>query len=91
MFRDLSYNFPLWINCYCLRDSGGANVSTEELQETLAGVQWLIENTAHDHILWNGDLNTDFSRVNSVFVNTVSEFIEIRHLKKSWIKFPIDF
>ena len=80
----------LWINCYCPCDPGTANFDDGELQETLAGVQWLMENTAHDHVLWNGDLNADFRR-NTAFVNIVTEFIENRRLKNAWNKFHVDF
>ena len=60
----------LWINCYFPCDPGlVGDINDEELQETLGGILWLMENTVADHILWNGDINTDFSRVNNTFVN----------------------
>ena len=80
----------LWINTYFPTDQGLVNFDETVLQYTLSGVNWLIENNKFDHILWNGDINSDFNR-NSRFVTIVRNFITEKGYEKACENFHFDF
>ena len=80
----------MWVNSYLPPDQGLAVFNEEELRNTLAAVNWAIENTQCDFICRNGDLNSDFSR-HSTHVNIVRNFLEEKQLKKAHDNFHFDF
>ena len=45
----------IWVNTYFPCDNGAVNINDSELQETLSGIKWLLDNTVADHVIWNGD------------------------------------
>jgi hypothetical protein len=80
----------LWINTYFPGDPGNDNLDEVELIKTLSGITWLIENTVHDHIIWNGDINADFSRTTR-HVNLVKEYYIKQQFTYAWQHHNIDF
>ena len=47
----------LWVNTYLPTDPGGAVFNEDELEEVLDEIEEIIDKTAFDDIVWNGDLN----------------------------------
>ena len=80
----------LLINSYFPQDTQNDNYDEQDLLETLASVQSLLENNQHDQALLLGDLNADFSR-NTRFVRTVKTFCQTNNLETAWNSFPIDY
>ena len=80
----------LWLNSYFPTDPQSPNFDDSELRETLAAISNVIENNEHDNILWQGDINSDFSR-QSKFVEVVKDALTSLDLKSLWTKFPVDF
>ena len=80
----------LWVNTYFPGDPGNDNLDEVELIQTLSGITWLIENTVHDHIIWSGDINADFSRTTR-HVEIVKEYCIKQQLTHVWQHHDIDF
>ena len=80
----------LWLNSYFPHDPQANNFDCTELLEVLSCVKSIIINNDHDHIIWQGDLNTDFSRTSS-FVQIVKDAVEDLNLESIWNRYPVDF
>ena len=52
----------LVINTYFPTDNLSKQIDETELQQTIAGIKWLFDNTESDQVLWMGDQNYDARR-----------------------------
>ena len=89
------FNFPgnkiLVINCYFPCDPRNENFDDSELLEVLAEVEYIMDNTIFDDILWQGDLNWDMSR-NSEFGVVMRRFMNKVGLISVWERHhPMEF
>ena len=80
----------IWLNTYFPTDPQIRTFDDSELRETLAAIKSVIEDNEHDHILWQGDINTEFKR-HSKYVEVVQEALEDLSLKSLWTAFAVDF
>ena len=62
----------LWLNSYFPTDPQTLNFDDSDIRETISAIKNVIENNDYDEILWQGDINTDFSR-KSKYVEVVKE------------------
>ena len=87
-------NFPssrlLWINSYLPNDPLTANYDDTELIAVLAEIEHIMDNTAFDDLIWNGDLNWDLSR-RTGYSATMDSFMKRIGLIPVWERHPVDF
>jgi exonuclease III len=84
-------NFKLLlINSYFPVDPKTMNFDESELLETLNHIRNVMNMNKFDHVLWTGDINSDFLRKTG-HVNTVKQFVEEFDFQPSWTRFNIDF
>ena len=79
----------LWLNAYMPTDPQNGTFDDSELLEVLAEVEYIMDNTIFDDILWQGDLNWDMSR-NSEFGLIMRRFMDKIGLVSLWERHPID-
>ena len=80
----------LWLNSYMPTDPQNNTFDDSELLEVLAEVEYIMDNTIFDDILWQGDLNWDMSR-NSEFGVVMRRFMNKVGLISVWERHPIDY
>ena len=80
----------LVISSYFPVDPRTIQFDDTELQEVLTGIKSIIEDNTFEHIIWCGDINTDFIRVTG-HVNCVRQFVEEINLIKSWEIYDISY
>jgi hypothetical protein len=66
------------------------NFDESELLETLNHIRNVLNMNEFNHILWTGDINSDFVR-NTGHVNIVKQFVDEFSFQPSWQLFNIDF
>ena len=76
----------LLINTYFPIDPQSNNADYGDLLETLAIIKRTIDLNKSDHIVWVGDINSDFTR-NSYHTVAVDQAIQDLSLQKSWDNF----
>ena len=77
------------INTYFPIDPQSNNADYGDLLETLAIIKRIIEINNSDHIVWAGDINSDF-QLNSHHTVYVEQTIQDLGLQKSWDNFEAD-
>ena len=80
----------LLVNSYFPVDPRTKTFDEAELLETLDHIRNVFDKNEFNHILWTGDINTDFLR-NTGHVNVVKNFIEEFSFQPSWQLFNVDF
>ena len=80
----------LLINSYFPVDPKTQNFDDSELLETLNHIRNVLNINDFNHVLWTGDINSDFLR-NTGHVNIVKQFIEELNFQPSWTQFNVDF
>ena len=78
------------INTYFPIDPQSNNADYGDLLETLAIIKRIIEINNSDHIVWAGDINSDF-QLNSHHTVYVEQTIQDLGLQKSWDNFEADY
>ena len=78
------------INSYFPVDPRTLRFDDAELLETLQHIRNILDKNDFNHILWAGDINSDFLR-NTGHVKTVIEFKEEFSFQSSWDQFVVDF
>ena len=78
------------INSYFPVDPRTKTFDDSELLETLDHIRNILNKNEFNHILWTGDINSDFLR-NTGHVNVVKQFIEEFSFQPSWQLFDVDF
>ena len=76
----------LLINSYVPVDPKTRNFDDSELLETLNHIRNVLNGNECNHILWTGDINSDFLR-NTGLVNVVKQFVEEFSFQPSWTIF----
>ena len=72
------------------RDDENNDNNNEDLIETIAVIQNVIQNTECDSVIWAGDINADFLR-NTYHTRTVNDILNDLNFSIAWERFPIDF
>ena len=85
-----THSDTLLINSYFPFDERTEEHENEELTETVAVIQNIINNNNCDSIIWTGDINADFSR-NNLQCRTVQEMVVGNNLTSVWDDFDVDF
>ena len=80
----------LWINAYLPTDPQNGAFDESELLEVLTEVESIMDKTAFDDILWQGDLNWDMSR-NSEFAIIMRRFMTRIGMVSLWERYPVDY
>ena len=80
----------LLINSYFPVDPKTNIADDAELIETLQNIRTILLNNKFHHVIWAGDINSDFLR-NTNHVSVVSSFLQEFSLLLSWDNFSIDF
>ena len=78
------------INSFFPQDPKTQRFDETELIETLECIRTVMTNNQCTHLLWAGDINSDFSRNNGQSTRVNNYLVELG-LRRSWDRFQVDF
>ena len=78
------------INSYFPQDPKTQRFDETELIETLECIRTAMTNNQCSHLLWAGDIHSDFSRNNGQSTRVNNYLVELG-LRRSWDRFQVDF
>ena len=80
----------LLINSYFPTDPQSPNSDYSDLLETIAVIKRIMDINEYDHVIWTGDINSDFAR-NTFHTEAVDQALQDLGLQKSWDSFAADY